>query len=273
MTNSKTKNKKVLIIAGIDPTGHAGIFRDVAVCQSCDVAYIAFPTALAAQTDQTYLATQAMPVHILTLQWQNLDFQNIAVIKIGMIPNLAIATFLTKNLKKIKTKYRKIKIIWDPVLHSTSGGRLISQMGFRHARQHLLPLVSLITPNAVEACRFLGIHFSANADGKKLAGDFYDQFHIPIYLKGGHLTTRSNDFLVDGENFYALTSKPSGNQMRGTGCFFSTTVACQFMKTQNLGKACVIAKSRMTKLFWNSDARLVRTQSAESNVSFLPYRR
>ena len=252
MTLSKIKNKKtkasrqkILLIAGIDPTGHAGIFRDAAVCQSLGIEFIVMPTALAIQNDHTYFATVATALKTLSTQWQSLDFKTIGVIKIGMIPNLALAKFLVEKFRTLKN----VKIVWDPVLASTSGGELISKTAFAYVRKNLLPLVDLVTPNAVEACRFLNLKFDPRTDGRKLASDFFDAFHVPVYLKGGHLQTRSDDFLVDGKSLYALAGEPTQKNIRGTGCYFSTTVACHFMKTRNLVQSCAAAKAAVTDLF------------------------
>lgn len=242
-------HKKILIIAGFDPTGNAGLLKDSEICKIHGYKSFVWPTALACQTDTRYLKTFPTPISHLKVLWNNLPKSKIAAVKIGMLCNEDIVRFVSSTLKQLRKINPKLPIIWDPVLFSSSGGKLLSDKGLKLALREILPLLTVITPNAVELCQLTNTKFKSNLDAKKLSHIFFKMWHVPVYLKGGHLNTKSKDVFFDGVQFAIYSSKVSAKKIRGTGCTHATALACNLSRKMSLKMALHKSKIFMSKIF------------------------
>lgn len=263
----KKNDSQVLLLGGIDPTGGAGLFRDAQVCVDLNVKFISVSTGFAHQSHEEYFFTLPTSSTDLEKIWSRLDFQKISVIKLGMLVNRDIVAFLTKKIIALKKTFSKLMVVWDPVIFSSSRGVLLDYPGFIFAKNRLLPLVDIITPNAYEFLMVSGTSdfkflwqkhvgysglddLSWDADFIQSAlVDFYKQQRQVIYLKGGHLPQKSQDYFYDGQSFEILKSRRVGASKRGTGCFFATAVACFLAKGERPFHACQKAKKMMNADF------------------------
>lgn len=225
----------LLLIAGLDPTGKAGLLRDVEICRQLKKSFFAIPTAVTVQNNQKVLGISYFDSTFYQKSFFLVDFKKIKAVKIGMLGNEKIVSFLIHQLKQIKKQNPKVKIVWDPIIESSSGYRLITQKGFELAVKKLLPLVDVVTPNVLEFL-FLGEHLGS-------------PLQVPIYLKGGHLPSRSIDYLINGEKITTFKTKKFNKKIRGTGCAFSTALACYLSEGLILEKACKKAKGMMHQIF------------------------
>lgn len=225
----------ILLIAGLDPTGKAGLLRDAQICQQLKKSFFIIPTAMTVQNDQKVLNISYLDTIFYQKSFSMVDFKKLKAVKIGMLGNEKVVRFVIDYLKQIKKKNPKVKIVWDPIIQSSSGYRLITQKGFELAVKKLLPLVDIITPNMPELF-FLGEHIGV-------------PIRKPIYLKGGHLPSRSEDYLINGKRVLILKSKRFTKKLQGTGCAFSTALACYLSEGLTLEKACKKAKGMMHGLF------------------------
>ena len=242
---------KVLLIAGFDPTGHAGILKDFSTCLHFGVEPLSFITALTAQTDTKFLgfATQSPKHNALT--WKSFVAKDIAAVKIGMLGDLATTQFVIQNLQKLKRQNKFVKIVWDPVFASSSKGTLATSASIKLAQNELLPLVDIITPNAVEACTLLKEKFSVKLKGQDLAMRLKEKLplHTALYLKGGHLQTVSKDWLITNTTRLEFFGKKHKLTLRGTGCLFASAVACGLSQHLDVAKACETAKHTVEEFF------------------------
>jgi hydroxymethylpyrimidine/phosphomethylpyrimidine kinase len=244
--NRKKRNPSVLILAGIDPTGHAGLFRDQEICRQATTPFIAIPTALTLQNDKNYWQTLPVPAKTLQKMLDDINPKSLGAIKMGMLVNEEIVKMVVRFIRHAKKQNPKIKTVWDPVFKSSSGGILLDTAGQKLAIKNLWPLVDLVTPNAIEAQILSGKKIKRN--GPKLAENLYLKKHVAIYLKGGHTAQKATDYFHDGA-LQILSGPVSKAKLRGTGCTLATIIAGILTKEVPLADACFQAKNTMRHLF------------------------
>ena len=139
---------KILIIAGSDSSGGAGIQADIKSATCLSVYAMTAITAVTVQNTNgvksiiTIPAKQIYDQIIHTTKDINPD-----AIKIGMLHSTQVINNVNKSLNKIKIK----KIILDPVMIAKGGHKLITNKAIKLMKKKLFKRVSLITPNIPEA--------------------------------------------------------------------------------------------------------------------------
>jgi hydroxymethylpyrimidine/phosphomethylpyrimidine kinase len=143
-----TDRKKVLSIAGHDPTGGAGIQADIESinhmeCHACSVI-----TTLTVQNTHNVLKISPIATELIKYQLQVL-FEDISLdaIKIGLLGSADIASMIAQDLQQ----HNNIPIVLDPVLAAGGGTRLAKPELIDVIRRKLLPITTLVTPNSLEA--------------------------------------------------------------------------------------------------------------------------
>ncbi len=221
--------KKILIISGLDPSGNAGLVRDLEMVSSFkNIKPSSVVTALTAQNEEIFLNSQTVSQKVFGNQLLSvLPFSQYQAIKIGMLGSRPIVRTLSNYLKGEK---RKLPIVLDPVLTSSTGGSLLTGSGKKFLWDQLIPLVTLWTPNLAEAEFFYGKPVKTPLEMEKAGHWFFEQNHIPVLIKGGHLQgAKPQDlFVADGIRKWMIFPrvKPAGDKCRGTGCTLSTLIAC-----------------------------------------------
>ncbi|GHB02767.1 bifunctional hydroxymethylpyrimidine kinase/phosphomethylpyrimidine kinase [Modicisalibacter luteus] len=143
----------VLVLAGHDPTGGAGLIADAEAITACGGWPVTIPTSLTVQSTQDVL--RVMPCEaedIRNMAWALLDEFDIAAIKVGLIANEA-------GLDAIEDVVRAcpgIPLVVDPVLRAGGGANLSTTALIDDFRHRLLPLVDILTPNRHELARLAG---------------------------------------------------------------------------------------------------------------------
>ncbi|WP_424944840.1 bifunctional hydroxymethylpyrimidine kinase/phosphomethylpyrimidine kinase, partial [Aliiroseovarius crassostreae] len=143
------KPPRILVIAGSDSSGGAGISRDVVTAAAFGVEVCPVLTAVTAQTDQAVTALHPVPPEVVAAQIKAArTHSDIAAIKIGMLGSAEVAEVVGRVLVG-----SKLPLVIDPVLRASSGGRLSEG-------SHLPALFSgadLLTPNLPEAAVLTGL--------------------------------------------------------------------------------------------------------------------
>lgn len=240
---------KVLVVAGSDSSGGAGVARDVATIAGFGVGASVAITAITAQTHAAVIAVEPISAHLVAAQMRAaLAADPIAAIKIGMMATAevvqAIADVLADNAG--------IPAVLDPVLASSSGTRLLSDPGLDSLRQRLLPAACLVTPNLPE----LGIltdRETARSDAEisHQAAQILDTGCPAVLVKGGH-----GDGAMSIDTLY-VSAVPPGYfasprrqvTLRGTGCMLSSAVAAHLALGQDMPAALAAAKAFMDRQF------------------------
>ena len=135
---------KILIIAGSDSSGGAGIQADIKTITSLGGYAMTAITAITAQN--TTGVKSVLPIHHKEIEKQILfSSKDIApdAVKIGMLHSSKVILSVVKAIKKLKTK----KIVLDPVMVAKGGAKLINQRAITTLRDKLLEKTFLITPN------------------------------------------------------------------------------------------------------------------------------
>ena len=180
------KIAKVLVIAGSDSCGGAGIQADIKAIALNHVHPSTIITCLTAQNTSQVSAILETPLNFIQQQFdalnQDIEFN---AVKIGMLSSLEIAELVYKNL--LKFVEQKIPIILDPVMIATSKDRLLKENAIEFLKNKLSSLSTIITPNIDEA-EILSEMKIKNVDDMIEAGKKIRQLNAKsVLIKGGHL--------------------------------------------------------------------------------------
>ena len=168
-------------------------------------------------------------------------------VKIGMINDVEIVEAIASCLRTYRPRF----VVFDPVMVSTSGHRLIEEDAISALTRELMPLASLITPNLSEA-EVLTEHCISNVDTMKAAASELLKFGCgSVLLKGGHL---EGDKMCDvlqtaGEDkpHLFISDKIESKNTHGTGCTLSSAIATFLALGYDMPQAVEHAKAYVTK--------------------------
>jgi hydroxymethylpyrimidine/phosphomethylpyrimidine kinase len=208
-----------LTIAGSDPSGGAGIQADLRMFGACRTFGTTVITALTAQNPYGVEAVKGLEAEFVGQQLDSLlSSLPIMAIKTGMLWSAEIVELIAEKLPV------DIPLVVDPVMVSTSGAKLISEMAIESYCVKLLPRCTLATPNLDEAEVLLGGRIVAS-NQELAARTLYNRFGCPILLKGGHLEGDPRDILFDGTECRHWSHKRiKGINSHGTGCMLSAAI-------------------------------------------------
>ena len=231
-----TSRPAVLSIAGLDPSGGAGILADIKTFEQHKVQGFGVCTALTYQTENKFLGLDWLSNKQLLDQFAPLFEQyDIKAVKIGLIQHAQLK-FTLNHLPK------NIPIIWDPVLNASAGFDFENELDF-NTIQEILPFITLITPNLEEyASLELGNIKSTN-----------------VLLKGGHHNENKNDRLIltNGETHEIIGEKfTKAFNKHGTGCILSSAIASNLALGCTLEQACILAKKYVENILKSNDGLL-----------------
>ncbi len=216
----------VLCIGGLDPSGGSGIVADVRALLALSVFPLAAVTAVTVQDTRRVISSHAVDAFEVEAQVEAvLSDVSVSCVKIGMLASSATVELLARLLE---SKARGIPLVLDPVLCSSSGHALLEVKGHEPLLRRLMPLCSLVTPNAEEAELLTGVSvrdergMHAAADRLLLAGQ------SAVLIKGGHIA--GGDWVVDllrtADGLERrFESRRASVSVRGTGCTLAAAIA------------------------------------------------
>lgn len=215
--------KKVLTIAGTDPTGGAGIQADLKTMTAHKVFGMSVITALVAQNTTGVRNIMEVTPEFLNEQLDSV-FEDIYpdTIKIGMVSNPILIQTIVFKLKQYPVK----NIVIDPVMVSTSGSSLLANDAMNLLKETLIPLASIITPNIPEAQVLSDVIIDSKDKMIEAAIKINSFYNGYILIKGGHLKNCADDLLYYQGNIKWYKSKKVNNpNTHGTGCTLSSAIA------------------------------------------------
>ncbi len=240
--------KTALTIAGSDPSGGAGLQRDLLTFHELGVRGLSVAAALTAQNSTVFRSALPVPPRFISRQVAALleEFE-INSVKIGMVGS-------PENLRAIKDliKRRSLpNVVLDPVLRSTSGKTLLMKGGLAEIRS-LLPCVQVVTPNLDEAAALTGVKWISSVKEMELAARrLFEMGAGHALVKGGHLEGEPVDVLFNGQSFrYYRGRRLKGGRARfhGTGCILSSAVAAGLAKGNGVEEAVADARAYLVKV-------------------------
>jgi hydroxymethylpyrimidine/phosphomethylpyrimidine kinase len=232
-------NSKILIIAGSDPSGGAGIQADLKTATAHKVYAGAVITCLTAQNTQKVFAVENPSIKFLRQQLEvvlaDIKFD---VIKIGMLGNADIIECVADVLAK---KAKNIPLILDTVMVATSGDLLLEKNAVA-ALKKFVKAAKIVTPNIDEAKVLSGISIKNLEDMKRAALVIKELGCKSVLIKGGHLNFSDGKIysvLLDEKNkSHLISNKKIGKKnIHGTGCTLASALACNLAKKMDLVKA------------------------------------
>ena len=211
---------RVLIIAGSDPSGGAGIQADIkTVTALCGYAAAAI-TALTVQNSLGVTGVHPVEPGLIKAQAEAvLADIGADAIKTGMLGSAAATAAVVEALDLA----REVPLVVDPVLWSTSGAVLTDAQ----ALSALIPRAALVTPNAPEAEALTGIGVATLDDQRRAAERLLAMGAGAVLLKGGHIPVeRVTDLLstTDGETLFEA-ERLETRHTHGTGCTLASAIA------------------------------------------------
>ena len=243
MTINKVSNlsKTVLIIAGSDPSGGAGIQADLKTLTSHGVYGMTAITALTEQNTRGVSGILEIPVDFVVKQI-NCCLSDIGAnaIKIGMMHNSELINGVYEALKNNEIIGNKnIKIVLDPVMVAKGGHRLLKEDAVNSLIKFIKNTTPVLTPNIPEAEILTKMKINNLADMKTAAEKIIDLGANSVVLKGGHMNTPVMSDLLIGEKVIdqIKTKKLETNNTHGTGCTMASALAAGLAKSLDIKEA------------------------------------
>ena len=236
--------KKVLTIAGTDPTGGAGVQADLKTMTAHKVYGMSIITALVAQNTLGVRDIMEVKPDFLAEQFDCV-FEDIYpdAIKIGMVSSPVLIEMIVNKL----TSQKDCPIVVDPVMVSTSGSRLLADNALRLLKEKLIPLATIITPNIPEAQVLTNLKINTKDDMITAAKMISEWYHGYILIKGGHFEERADDLLYyRGNNTWLTGEKINNPNTHGTGCTLSSAIASNLALEYSIEESVTRAKVYIT---------------------------
>ena len=228
---------RVLIVAGSDSSGGAGIQADIKTVTSLGSYAM---TAITAVTSQNTTGVKS----IVKLKPKDIYSQIVfsvkdirpSAVKIGMLHSKQVIKTVLKSLKKIKSK----KIVLDPVMVAKGGAKLINNSAIIYIKKELMKNVFLVTPNIPEAEILTKTKISSVKDMIKAGKILINLGAKNVLIKGGHLKSKQiNDILLSKKIIKVFESKKyTSKNTHGTGCTLSSAIATNLSCGKALIKSC-----------------------------------
>jgi hydroxymethylpyrimidine/phosphomethylpyrimidine kinase len=231
---------KILIIAGSDSSGGAGIQADIKTVTALGSYAM---TAITAVTIQNTTGVKSIvpinPKEIFKqIEFTSKDIRPDAV-KIGMLHSTKVINFVIRSLDLIKVK----KIILDPVMVAKGGTRLIDDKAIQLLKNKLIKRVSLITPNIPEAELLTNTKIRTKEDMIFAASKLIRLGAKNVLIKGGHLDCKwVEDIFINKSEIQIIKNKRiTTSNTHGTGCTLSSAISVFFSCGKSLKKSCELA--------------------------------
>ena len=233
-------NSKILIIAGSDSSGGAGIQADIKTVTALGSYAM---TAITACTIQNTTGVKSIvpinPKEISNqIEFTSKDIKPDAI-KIGMLHSKSVIETVIKSLKKIK----KSKIILDPVMVAKGGAKLIDDKAIKSLKLNLIKRAILITPNIPEAEILTKTLIRNKEDMIFAANKLIESGAKNVLIKGGHLKSKLvQDIFVNKFDIKIFNSKRhKTTNTHGTGCTLSSAITTFLSCGKPLKKSCELA--------------------------------
>ncbi len=225
---------RVLIIAGSDPSGGAGVQADIKTVTVLGGYAAAAITSLTVQNTTGVSAVHAVVPEIIRAQIEAVMSDIGAdVVKIGMIGSVAAGEAILEGVNGAAP------IVLDPVLAATSGDALAEEALAGFIKGEMLSKCYLATPNAIEAEALTGIVIRTLGDQRRAAARLLELGVQNALVKGGHMNgAEVCDLLLtpDGENTFK-NPRIEATSTHGTGCTLASAIAAGLAQKLTLERA------------------------------------
>ena len=224
---------KILVIAGSDSSGGAGIQADIKTITSLGSYAMTAVTAITSQNTTGVKSIVAInPKEILNqIIFTSNDIKPDAI-KIGMLHSSKVIDSVVKSLDSIKIK----NIVLDPVMVAKGGTKLIDNKAIMSLKSRLINRVTLITPNIPEAEILTKTKISTKEDMIFAAHKLIELGAKNVLIKGGHLKLKLvQDIFVNKFDIKIFNStRYKTNNTHGTGCSLASAITANLFLGKSL---------------------------------------
>lgn len=249
-----------LSVAGIDPSGGAGLLADLKAFSALGAYGCGVVAALTAQNTRAVTGIHGVPPEFVRQQLDTL-FADVRIdsCKIGMLGTAPIARSVAEGLAGPVGAGRPAHVVVDPVMVAKSGDALLSKEATSMLVDAILPLASVITPNLPEAGVLLRERAPETLREMQRAAErlrrlLPDAGHRWVLLKGGHLSGDPIDLLHDGDAMIELAApRIATRNTHGTGCTLSAAIAALLPRSGSVREAVTEAKRWLTEAIRQAD--------------------
>jgi len=232
----KTKSK-VLIIAGSDSSGGAGIQADIKTVTALGSYAMTAITAVTTQNTTGVKSIVAIEPKEISNQiiFSSRDIKPDAI-KIGMLHSTRVIDAVVRSIKNMQVK----KIVLDPVMVAKGGTKLIDEKAIKSLKSKLIKKVFLITPNIPEAEILTKIKINTKEDMIFAANKLIELGAKNVLIKGGHLKHKFvHDILVNKFEIKIFNSlRYKTKNTHGTGCTLSSAITTFLSCGKPIKKSC-----------------------------------
>jgi hydroxymethylpyrimidine/phosphomethylpyrimidine kinase len=243
----------VLTIAGVDPSGGAGVLADLKAFSALGAYGCGVIAALTAQNTRAVTGIHEVPPEFLKLQLDTLlDDVRIDAVKIGMLASRALIGVVAEALRRHAPRF----VVLDPVMVAKSGDRLLRADAVEALKRDLLPLATVLTPNLPEAGDLLGRAVGDSAGAMHAAARALHALGPRhVLVKGGHGTGDTLvDVYFDGERVVELSAQRIRTRnTHGTGCTLSSAIAALLPQRPSVEAAVRDARAYVLEAIRRSD--------------------
>ena len=233
---------RVLIIAGSDSGGGAGIQADLKTVSALGAFAMTAITALTAQnTTGVYAVVEITPEFVVRQIEVCTSDIGCDAVKTGMLANAVIIDAVAAAIRGLGP------LVVDPVMIAKSGAPLLAPDAVAALKTKLLPLATVVTPNLHEAGALTGREIKTLEQMKEAARAIRDLGAEYVVVKGGHLESMAADILYDGRNFTEFRAeRVETKTTHGTGCIFASAIAAGLAHKRTVQESVAGAKDFVT---------------------------
>ena len=233
---------RVLIIAGSDSSGGAGIQADLKTISALGAFAMTAITALTAQnTTGVYGVVEIEPRFVVQQIEVCASDIGCDAVKTGMLANAEIIDAVAGAIRGLGP------LVVDPVMIAKSGAQLLARDAIAALKTKLLPLATVVTPNLHEAGALTGREVKTLEQMREAAQAIRDLGPQNVVVKGGHLEGTAADPLYDGRSFTEFRSKRiETKNTHGTGCIFASAIAAGLAHQKSVEDSVAAAKDFIT---------------------------
>jgi len=245
LTKLNNLQKTVLVIAGSDPSGGAGIQADLKTLTSFGVYGMTAITALTEQNTNGVFDILEIPIEFVVKQINCcLSDINANAVKIGMLHSAdLISAVLEALFNNNIVSNKKVNIVLDPVMVAKGGHKLLKENAIDALKNFIKVVQPILTPNIPEAEILTGIKINNLKDMKNVGKEIINLGASHVILKGGHMKARvMTDLLINSSEIHSIeTSKIITNHTHGTGCTMASALSASLAKSIDIRHSFEIA--------------------------------
>ncbi|TBR07348.1 MAG: bifunctional hydroxymethylpyrimidine kinase/phosphomethylpyrimidine kinase [Candidatus Nitrosotenuis sp.] len=229
----------ILSIGGSDPSSGAGIQGDVRVASALGVNCFSVITAITSQNSTKFSDAESVSPRMVERQIDSVfsDFE-VDAVTVGMVYDSS-----TIQIVHSKLRDKKIPIILDPVIESTTGGTLLKKTALEQFRKLLIPLCFVITPNVSEAQILSGVRIAKESDLTRAAKKLSDLGAKRVVITGHKFAkNKVSDFVYEDGKGITIPGNKIRGETHGSGCTFAFALCYAVASKNTLSDAVKFAK-------------------------------